>query len=75
MTELLSYTHFETCRANGYFFIVAPVGAVGFLVNAIAVTAASCVVDLYTTEAIGWLVAVTVTRCLNRNWTFRPAQK
>ncbi|WP_370141141.1 hypothetical protein [Bradyrhizobium diazoefficiens] len=38
-------------------------------------TAASCVVDLYTTEAIGWLVAVTVTRCLNRNWTFRPAQK
>jgi hypothetical protein len=37
----------------------ALVGAVGFFVNAIAVTAASCVVDLYTTGAIGLLVAVT----------------
>jgi len=34
----------------------AVVGAVGFLVNTIAVTAASCVVDLYTTgQLAGWL--------------------
>jgi putative flippase GtrA len=53
----------------------AVVGAVGFLVNTIAVTATSYVVDLYTTGAIGWLVAVTVSWYLNRNWTFRRAQK
>jgi putative flippase GtrA len=53
----------------------AVVGAVGFLVSAIAVTAASLRVDLYTTGAIGWLVAVNVTWYLNRNWTFRRAQK
>lgn len=57
------------------FLRFAVVGAVGFLANAVAVTAASHVVDLYTTGAIGWLVAVTVTWYLNRNWTFRRAQK
>jgi putative flippase GtrA len=57
------------------FLRFAVVGAVGFLANAVAVTAASYVVDLYTTGGIGWLVAVTVTWYLNRNWTFRRAQK